>query len=216
MIEYSSLTCSHCRKFHAEILPKIKKNYIDTGKVKLIYRDFPFDQLGLLATVMTRCAPPKRYFGFIDVLFQKQADWSRSQDPFGELSRIGKLGGVNPSDFDACLKNQELIDGLVEKRLEGQKKFDVNATPTFIIDETIRSSARSLMKNSKRYSPKRQSEAGLVETSSKRSSRPKCIFRSYVSAVLNPSSIRSKSRSKTVFRALSGQTVAASPMSSKR
>ena len=134
MIEYSSLTCSHCRKFHAEILPKIKKNYIDTGKVKLIYRDFPFDQLGLLATVMARCAPPKRYFGFIDVLFQKQADWSRSQDPFGELSRIGKLGGLNPSDFDACLKNQELIDGLVEKRLEGQKKFDVNATPTFIID----------------------------------------------------------------------------------
>ncbi|MEC7397671.1 MAG: thioredoxin domain-containing protein, partial [Pseudomonadota bacterium] len=63
-----------------------------------------------------------------------QADWSRSQDPFGELSRIGKLGGLNPSDFDACLKNQELIDGLVEKRLEGQKKFDVNATPTFIID----------------------------------------------------------------------------------
>ena len=134
MIEYSSLTCSHCRKFHAEILPKIKKNYIDTGKLKLIYRDFPFDQLGLLATVMARCAPPKRYFGFIDVLFQKQADWSRSQDPFGELSRIGKLGGLNPSDFDACLKNQELIDGLVEKRLEGQKKFDVNATPTFIID----------------------------------------------------------------------------------
>ena len=97
-------------------------------------RDFPFDRLGLLATVMARCAPPKRYFGFIDVLFQKQADWSRSQDPFAELSRIGKLGGLNPSDFDACLKNQELIDGLVEKRLEGQKKFDVNATPTFIID----------------------------------------------------------------------------------
>ncbi|MBG04115.1 MAG: disulfide bond formation protein DsbA [Rhodospirillaceae bacterium] len=134
MIEYSSLTCPHCRQFHTEILPKIKKNYIDTGKVKLIYRDFPFDQLGLLATVMARCAPLKRYFGFIDVLFQKQADWSRSQDPFGELSRIGKLGGLNPSDFDACLKNQELIDGLVEKRLEGQKKFDVNATPTFIID----------------------------------------------------------------------------------
>jgi len=134
MIEYSSLTCPHCRQFHTEILPKIKKNYIDTGKVKLIYRDFPFDQLGLLATVMARCAPPKRYFGFIDVLFQKQPDWSRSQNPFEELSRIGKLGGLNPSDFDACLKNQELIDGLVEKRLEGQKKFDVNATPTFIID----------------------------------------------------------------------------------
>tara|TARA_Y100001934_G_scaffold283896_1_gene409316 strand:+ start:31658 stop:32263 length:606 start_codon:yes stop_codon:yes gene_type:complete len=134
MIEYSSLTCSHCRQFHEAILPKIKKNYIDTGKVKLIYRDFPFDKLGLLATVMARCAPPERYFGFLDVLFRKQQDWSRSQDPFGELSRIGKLGGLNPSDYEACLKNQALIDGLIEKRLEGQKNFDVKATPSFIIN----------------------------------------------------------------------------------
>ena len=134
MIEYSSLTCSHCQQFHKEILPKIKKNYIDTGKVKLIYRDFPFDKLGLLATVLARCAPPERYYGFLNVLFEKQSDWSRSQDPFGELSRIGKLGGLNPSDYEACLKNQALIDGLIEKRLEGQKNFDVNATPSFIID----------------------------------------------------------------------------------
>jgi protein-disulfide isomerase len=134
IIEYSSLTCPHCRHFHLEILPKIKKNYIDTGKVKLIYRDFPFDQLGLLATVMTRCAPAERYFGFLDVLFQQQGSWSRSKDPMGDLSRIGKLGGLNPSDFEACLKNQALVDGLVQKRLDGQKKFDVNATPTFIID----------------------------------------------------------------------------------
>jgi protein-disulfide isomerase len=134
IIEYSSLTCPHCRHFHLEILPEIKKNYIDTGKVKLIYRDFPFDQLGLLATVMTRCAPVERYFGFLDVLFQQQGSWSRSKDPMGDLSRIGKLGGLNPSDFEACLKNQALVDGLVQKRLDGQKKFDVNATPTFIID----------------------------------------------------------------------------------
>jgi protein-disulfide isomerase len=134
IIEYSSLTCSHCRQFHVEILPKIKKNYIDTGKVKLIYRDFPFDQTGLLATVMARCAPPERFFGFINVLFQQQSNWSRSKEPFKALSRIGKLGGLNPSDFEACLKNQALFDGIVEKRLDGQKKFDVKATPTFIID----------------------------------------------------------------------------------
>jgi protein-disulfide isomerase len=134
IIEYSSLTCSHCRQFHVEILPKIKKNYIDTGKVKLIYRDFPFDQTGLLATVMARCAPPERFFGFVNVLFQQQSNWSRSKEPFKALSRIGKLGGLNPSDFEACLKNQALFDGIVEKRLDGQKKFDVKATPTFIID----------------------------------------------------------------------------------
>lgn len=134
IIEYSSLTCPHCRQFHVEVLPKIKKNYIDTGKVKLIYRDFPFDQMGLLATVMARCAPPERFFSFVDVLFQQQGNWSRSKEPFEALSRIGKLGGLNPSDFEACLKNQALVDGIVEKRLDGQKKFDVKATPTFIID----------------------------------------------------------------------------------
>ena len=111
MIEYSSLTCSHCRQFHEAILPKIKKNYIDTGKVKLIYRDFPFDKLGLLATVMARCAPPERYFGFLDVLFRKQQDWSRSQDPFGELSRIGKLGGLYPND----IVKAGLVDSLIDQ-----------------------------------------------------------------------------------------------------
>lgn len=134
IIEYSSLTCPSCRQFHVDILPKIRKNYIDTGKVKLIYRDFPFDQMGLLATVMARCAPSERFFSFVDVLFQQQANWSRSKQPFEALSRIGKLGGLNPSDFEACLKNAALVDGIVKKRLEGQKKFDVNATPTFIID----------------------------------------------------------------------------------
>ena len=135
IIEYSSLTCSHCRKFHVEILPNLKKNYIDTGKVKLLYRDFPFDQLGLMAAVLARCAPTERYFAFVDVLFQEQGKWSRSQTPFEDLMKIGKLGGINPSDFQTCLKNEELVNGLVEKRLEGQKKFDVNATPTFIIDD---------------------------------------------------------------------------------
>lgn len=134
IIEYSSLTCPHCRHFHVEILPKIKKNYIDTGKVKLIYRDFPFDQTGFFATVLARCAPPSRYFSFVDVLFQQQANWSRSKTPVDDLARIGKLGGLNPSDFEACLQNQSMIDGLLQKRLDGQKKFDVNATPTFIID----------------------------------------------------------------------------------
>lgn len=134
IIEYSSLTCSHCRHFHTETLPKLKKNFIDTGKVKLIFRDFPFDQLSLLASVMSRCAPPKQYFNFINVLFEKQSNWSQDEDPLGALTRIGKLGGLNPSDFKACLNNQELIDGIVEKRLVGQKDFDVKATPTFIID----------------------------------------------------------------------------------
>ena len=135
IVEYSSLTCPSCRKFHVEILPNLKKNYIDTGKVKLIYRDFPFDQLGLMAAVMARCAAPERYFAFINVLFAEQAKWSRSQTPFEALLKIGKLGGLDPDDFKECLKNEKLVNGLVEKRLDGQKKFDVNATPTFIIDD---------------------------------------------------------------------------------
>ncbi len=134
IVEYSSLTCPHCRNFHLNVLPKIKKKYIDSGKVKLIYRDFPFDRLGLIAAVLARCAPPIRYFQFLDVLFQNQERWSQDSDPGAALVRIGKLGGLSEDDFKACMANKELVDGLIQVRLDANKRFDVTATPTFIIN----------------------------------------------------------------------------------
>jgi protein-disulfide isomerase len=134
IIEYSSLTCPHCRHFHTEILPELKKNYLDTGRAKLIYRDFPFDQLGLMASVLARCAPPSRYFQFLDVLFQNQDKWSRDSDPVMALARIGKLGGLGEADFRACADNKSIIDGVLQTRLDAGKRFEVNSTPSFIIN----------------------------------------------------------------------------------
>jgi len=134
IIEYSSLTCPHCRQFHVDILPELKKNYLDTGRAKLIYRDFPFDQIGLMGTMLTRCAPPSRYFQFLDVLFQNQEKWSRDPNPLQALTRIGKLGGLSEADFNACTENKAIVDGVLQTRLDAGNRFEVNSTPTFIIN----------------------------------------------------------------------------------
>ncbi len=134
IVEYSSLTCSHCRHFHIDILPDLKKNYLDTGRAKLVYRDFPFDQLGLMAAIMARCAPPSRYFQFLDVLFQNQEKWTQNADPVRALARIGSLGGLSEADFRACTENRTIVDGVLQTRLEAGKRYQVNSTPSFIIN----------------------------------------------------------------------------------
>lgn len=142
IIEYSSLGCPHCAKFHVETLPKIKENYIDTGKAKLVYRDFPFGGAAYAAAMMARCAPASRYFQFLDVLFKNQETWAQSKDPRAALARIGKLGGMSDADFDACLKNEALFEGIRNVQLEGKQKFEVNATPTFFVNGTRISGAQ--------------------------------------------------------------------------
>ena len=134
IIEYSSLTCPHCRHFHIDILPDLKKNYLDTGRAKLVYRDIAFDQLGLMAAIMARCAPPSRYFQFLDVLFQNQEKWAQNADPIRALTRIGSLGGLSEADFRACTENRTIVDGVLQTRLEAGKRYQVNSTPSFIIN----------------------------------------------------------------------------------
>ena len=134
MIEYSSLTCPHCAAFHTEKLPELKKKYIDTGKVRLIQRDFPFDAPGMMGAMMARCANPLRYHQFIDVLFSQQAQWAYSNDPRGALMQIGKLGGLSEKDFNACLQNEELLNGILQMRQKGSEEYDISSTPTFIIN----------------------------------------------------------------------------------
>ncbi len=134
MIEFASLTCSHCATFHTETLPKLKKHYIDTGKVKLVFRDFPLDRLSLVAAVLAQCAAPERYFGVIDMLFRDQQNWSRAQDPMASLRRIGRMAGLGDQQFDGCMKNEKLIDAIVAKRQKASKEYDVSSTPTFVIN----------------------------------------------------------------------------------
>lgn len=134
VVEYASLTCPHCAQFHQDTLPAIKKEFIETGKVKLVYRDFPLDQLALSGSMIARCAGRDRYFAFIDVMFAQQATWARDTNPLAALSRIAKLGDMSQAEFDACIKNQKVADTVVQQRLDGDKKFGINATPTVIIN----------------------------------------------------------------------------------
>ena len=134
IIEYSSLTCPHCAKFHNETLPRLKAAYIDTGKARLVYRDFPFDRDALYAAAVARCAGRDKYFGFLEVLFRTQTSWARAGDVVAALARIGRLGGLKRQAIDICLDDQALLNGIMASRINGAKEFDISSTPTFIIN----------------------------------------------------------------------------------
>lgn len=133
ILDYSSMTCPHCARFHSETLPKIKAAYLDTGKAKLVFRDFPFDQWALRASMLARCAPAERYFPLLDVLFKGQAQWATAKDPAAALTQIGKLAGLSEDTIKACWSDQKLTDGVLAIRLEGQNKDKVESTPTFVL-----------------------------------------------------------------------------------
>ena len=135
MFDFSSLTCPHCADVHTKTLPELKTKYIDTGKLKLVFRDFPLDRNALHAAMLARCAPPARYYGFLDVLFKGQQNWGRAQDPKKALAQIGALGGVSAADFEACLALKPLEDALVQRTYEAQKKFGIQSTPTFVFND---------------------------------------------------------------------------------
>jgi len=137
IIEYASLTCPHCAAFDHDTLPKIKQNWIDTGKAKLVYRDFPLDGWALRAAMVARCAPPERYFGFIDALFQGQNAWARPDvDHEQALGRIAKLGGISDDKFQTCIKDEKLADAIAASRVAAEKEYGVDSTPTFFVNGT--------------------------------------------------------------------------------
>lgn len=137
IIEYASLTCPHCATFHKEVLPDLKREYIDTGKVRLIYRDFPFDRFALSAAMLARCSGPERYFGFLDILFRQQQSWvggGEAQEVIGNLTRLARLSGMDDAKVQACLENEELADYILNERLTGNRDYGVESTPTLRID----------------------------------------------------------------------------------
>lgn len=136
IIEYASLTCPHCAHFANEVLPELKKKWIDTGKVKLVLRDYPLDEPALRAAMIARCAPPDRYYAYVDTFFAAQEKWVMARDYRDALARLVKLGGMSQDQFDKCLKDTALENKIVEGRLTASKELDVNSTPTFFINGT--------------------------------------------------------------------------------
>jgi protein-disulfide isomerase len=134
IVEYASLTCPHCADFHNNVLPEIKKDFIDTGKARLVYRDYPLDRLALVGSMIAQCAGRDRYFGFLDVMFRSQSQWARSNNPGEELMKIARLGGMSQADFDGCLKNEDQQKAILQKQLEGSNKYKVNSTPTILVN----------------------------------------------------------------------------------
>jgi protein-disulfide isomerase len=139
LVEYAMFTCPHCAGFHAEVYPKIKANYIDTGKVRLVYREVYFNRPSLWAGMIARCAPEDRYFGIADVLFDRQADWAAEADEqvlIGKLFSIGRQAGLTDEQMNACLADRALAEGLVADYQKHATADAIDGTPTFFINGT--------------------------------------------------------------------------------
>lgn len=132
--EYFSMTCPHCARFHIEVLPQLKEKYIDTGKVKLEFKDFPLDQWALRASAMARCLDGKRYAAMVDLLMKKQATWARAENPFTELVKLGRLAGLSEERVQECMTDEKLLDFILNERLAATRDFDINSTPSFVMN----------------------------------------------------------------------------------
>lgn len=134
IIEYASLTCGHCGNFHKHTFGDLKKNYIDTGKVKFVYRHFPLDRFAFIAAILAECAGDgSKFFDMVDVLFEQQDIWTRQEDPALALIELGSQNGVALEEFVNCLTNQELVDAIASESLIGSSQFGVDSTPTLFI-----------------------------------------------------------------------------------
>jgi protein-disulfide isomerase len=134
IIEYASLTCPHCAAFETLTLPEIKKQWIDTGKAKLVYRDFPLDGSAVKASLLARCAPPDRFYSLLETLFSSQGTWAREGDPAEALGQIAKDGGFDDDKLHSCMKDDAMQNKILASRLQGEKEFGVASTPTFFIN----------------------------------------------------------------------------------
>lgn len=134
IVEYASFTCSHCARFHADIVPGLKKTYIDTGKARLVFRDFPLDRIAFAASVVARCSAGNRYFGFVDLLFKEQPRWVGAQNPMAALGGLAMLAGVSKKKLETCTQDEKLQKAVLQQRLTGSQKYKVDSTPTLIVN----------------------------------------------------------------------------------
>jgi protein-disulfide isomerase len=136
VVEYASLTCIHCAYFHSQALPTLKEKYINSGKVRWIFRDFPLDRLSLAGAQVARCLPEDTYFKFVGLLFESRDRWLREDGDLGPLKQMAMLAGLSGEQADACLTDTKLRDAIVAERLRAATTFKVQATPTvFIADK---------------------------------------------------------------------------------
>lgn len=137
IIEYASYTCPHCANFHATTYPQLKADYIDTGKVKFVFREVYFDRFGLWASLIARCGGEERFFGITDLLLKGQADWSRAGDPVAiadSIRKVGRLAGLGDEQLQSCLQDEDQAKALVAWYQNNAAADDVTGTPSFVIN----------------------------------------------------------------------------------
>ena len=137
VMEYASFTCPHCANFHAGPYKQLKADYIDTGKIKFVYREVYFDRPGLWASMIARCGGSEKFFGIADMIYKSQSQWARAGEPaaiVAELRKIGLLAGIDSDTLDACLQDATKAQTLVAWYQENGKEDDISSTPSFLID----------------------------------------------------------------------------------
>lgn len=135
IVEYASMTCPHCAHFHKEVLPQVKAKYIDTGKAKLIFREFPLDNLAMGVSMLARCGGPVKFHAFLSSMFKTQLDWAAGEgSPLPKLKEITKQAGFTDESFDTCLADQKLQENIAAIRDRADKNFGITGTPAFFIN----------------------------------------------------------------------------------
>ncbi|RPE64832.1 protein-disulfide isomerase [Pacificibacter maritimus] len=141
LIEYASYTCPHCANFHSNVFKQLKENYIDTGKVKFVYREVYFDKYGLWAAMVARCGGDLRYFGIQGMLYEQQSDWigggKDAMEIVSNLRTIGKKAGLSDADLDACMNDGDMAQAMVAKFENEMQEYDVSGTPTLVINGEV-------------------------------------------------------------------------------
>ena len=135
VIEYASLTCPHCASFQRDVFGGIKRDYIDSGKIRYEFREVYFDRFGLAAAQVARCAGPERYFGLIDLLLSRQDDWTRADDPAEKLKTMGRQVGMSAEQIDACIADEDGARALVTMYQGFRNDPRLTGTPTLIVGE---------------------------------------------------------------------------------
>lgn len=153
IIEYASMTCSHCAAFHEKTWPTLKAKYIDTGKVRFTLREFPLDPLATAGFMLARCDGNDKYYAVTDLLFSKQRDWAFTDKPVDALSKLMKQAGFTQEKFESCLKNQQIYDAVNWVKDRGAEKMGVNSTPTFFINGQVQRGALSIEELDKILTP---------------------------------------------------------------
>ena len=135
---FSSLTCPHCANFHIKVVPKIIKKYVESGKVQLIFIDFPLDLAAFNASKLLHCVDQKKQISFLDIVYDTQSNWVNSsniEDINNNLKKIAKNLGISPEQFDKCLIDGDISDKILNNRIEANQKYSINSTPTIVINE---------------------------------------------------------------------------------